>query len=39
VLRVEDAPGASYYLNGRRVAPAASGIRMTGSRNQVLVVR
>ena len=39
VLRVEDAAGASYYLNGRRVAPAASGIRMTGSRNQVLVVR
>ena len=39
VLRAEAAAGARYYLNGRPVVPGASGIRMTGSRNHVLVVR
>jgi hypothetical protein len=39
VLRAEDAPGARYYLNGRPVAPGPSGIRMTGGRNHLLVVR
>lgn len=32
------APGATYYLNGRPVVPSSSGIRMTGTRNRVLVV-
>ena len=37
--RRKTAAGARYYLNGRPVVPGPSGIRMTGSRNQVLVVR
>jgi hypothetical protein len=37
VLRVKDVPGARYYLNGRPVAFAAAGIRMTGKKNHVLV--
>ena len=37
VLRVKDVPGASYYLNGRPVAFAAVGIRMTGKKNHVLI--
>jgi glycogen debranching enzyme len=38
-LRSGDSPGARYYLNGRPVVPGASGIQMTGVRNQVLAVR
>jgi hypothetical protein len=38
-LQAEGSPGARYYLNGRPVSPGPAGIRMTGSRNRVLVVR
>ena len=31
--------GGRYYLNGKPVVPEASGIRMTGTRNHVLVVQ
>ena len=37
VLRVKDVPGARYYVNGRPVAFTATGIRMTGKKNRVLV--
>jgi glycogen debranching enzyme len=37
MLRTEDSPGARHYLNGRRIVPSDSGIRMTGRRNQVVV--
>jgi glycogen debranching enzyme len=30
--------GATYYLNGASVSPSAGGIRMSGTRNQLLVV-
>jgi len=33
------APGARYYLNGRPVSVDASGIRMSGRKNHVLVVQ
>jgi hypothetical protein len=39
VLMERDAPGGKYYLNGRPVERDASGIRMTGRKNHVLVVR
>jgi glycogen debranching enzyme len=39
LLAEEGAPGAAYYLNGKRVAPSSLGVRMTGARNVVLVVR
>ena len=39
VLQPEGSSGARYYLNGRPVSPEPAGIRMTGSRNRVLVVR
>jgi hypothetical protein len=38
-LQPPDSAGARYYLNGRPVSPGPAGIRMTGSRNRVLVVR
>jgi len=39
LLAPGDTTGARYYLNGKPVVPDASGIRMTGRRNRVLVVR
>jgi glycogen debranching enzyme len=39
VLAGDEAAGATYYLNGRSVVPSSSEIRMTGTRNRVLVVR
>jgi glycogen debranching enzyme len=39
VLKGKALPGARYYLNGRPVAFTASGIRMSGRKNQVLVVQ
>ena len=39
VLKGDAAPGAKYYLNGRLVPFDSSGIRMSGRRNRVLVVR
>ncbi len=39
VLKGKDLPGAKYYLNGRRVSFTSSGIRMSGRKNHVLVVR
>ena len=33
----EGAPGMTYDVNGRRVVPGASGVRMTGTRNRVVV--
>jgi hypothetical protein len=39
VLMERDSPGGRYYLNGRQVDRGPYGIRMTGRRNQVLVVR
>jgi hypothetical protein len=39
VLKVEDSPGAKYYLNGRPVAFSSSGIRMSGRKNDLLVVQ
>jgi glycogen debranching enzyme len=38
VLRGTEIPGAAYYLNGRPVSFTASGIRMTGRKNHLLVV-
>jgi glycogen debranching enzyme len=38
VLKGESVPGAKYYLNGQPVSANASGIRMSGRKNQVLVV-
>jgi glycogen debranching enzyme len=38
-LQPPDSAGARFYLNGRPVSPGPAGIRMTGSRNRVLVVR
>jgi hypothetical protein len=38
VLKGNSLPGAKYYLNGRPVSFTSSGIRMSGRRNQVLVV-
>ena len=39
VLRPAASAGARYYLNGRPVFPSPSGIRMTGTRNHVVVAR
>jgi len=38
VFKDKAQPGARYYLNGRPVAFSASGIRMAGKKNRVLVV-
>jgi glycogen debranching enzyme len=38
VLKGKALPGAKYYLNGRPVAFTSSGIRMSGRKNQVLVI-
>jgi glycogen debranching enzyme len=35
----DSTPGATYHLNGKPVAASGEGIRMTGRRNRVLVVR
>lgn len=39
VLKGDAAPGARYYLNGRLVPLDSNGLRMSGRRNRVLVVR
>ena len=39
VLKLKDAPGAGYYVNGRAVPYSPSGILMRGRTNRVLVVR
>ena len=39
VLDEKRPSGGRYYLNGKPVVPEASGIRMTGTRNHVLVVQ
>jgi glycogen debranching enzyme len=39
VLRPEETTGARYIVNGRRVSPGPSGIRLTGRRNRVVVVQ
>ncbi|MEA2713423.1 MAG: hypothetical protein QOK27_1384, partial [Gemmatimonadales bacterium] len=38
VLKGNPLPGAKYYLNGSPVSFTSSGIRMSGKRNQILVV-
>jgi glycogen debranching enzyme len=38
VLKAEQSPGATYYLNGKPVTADSSGIRMSGRKNHVLVV-
>jgi len=38
IVRADTAAGAKYYLNGAPIAPTASGIRMSGTRNHLLVV-
>lgn len=38
VLKLQDSPGARYFLNGSPVTLPPSGIRMTGRENRVLVV-
>jgi len=38
VLRGKALPGANYFLNGKPIAFASSGIRMGGRRNRVLVI-
>jgi hypothetical protein len=38
VLKVRDTPGVRYYVNGRPVPFSPSGFRMSGRKNQVLVV-
>jgi glycogen debranching enzyme len=38
ILKGKALPGARYYLNGRPVAFTSSGIRMSGRKNQVVVV-
>ena len=38
VLNGDGAPG-SYYLNGKPVAASSQGVRMTGTRNRLLVAR
>jgi glycogen debranching enzyme len=38
VLKGAALVGAKYYLNGRPVAPDSSGIRMSGTKNRVLMV-
>ncbi|HLB08338.1 MAG TPA: hypothetical protein VK617_02310 [Gemmatimonadaceae bacterium] len=38
VLRGTELPGIKYYLNGRPVAFTASGIRMSGRKNHLLLV-
>jgi glycogen debranching enzyme len=39
VLEDEEGPKAAYYLNGKRVEGSGAGVRMTGVKNRVLVVR
>ena len=38
VLKEKPMPGARFYLNGKPVVPDSTGLRMTGRRNQVLIV-
>jgi len=38
IVRADTAAGAKYYLNGAPVAPTVAGIRMSGTRNHLLVV-
>jgi glycogen debranching enzyme len=38
VLKPEQSPGATYYLNGKPVTADSLGIRMSGRKNHVLVV-
>ncbi len=38
VLKVKEVAGARYYLNGKPVAHTASGIRMSGRKNELLVI-
>ncbi len=38
IVRADTAAGAKYYLDGAPVAPTASGIRMSGTRNHLLMV-
>jgi hypothetical protein len=38
VLKPEQSPGATYYLNGKPVTADSAGIRMSGRKNHVLVV-
>jgi hypothetical protein len=39
VLKGKPVTGAKYYLNGRPVAFPASGLRMSGRKNHLLVVQ
>jgi glycogen debranching enzyme len=39
VFKGKDLPSAKYYLNGRPVSIASSGIRMSGKKNRILVVQ
>jgi hypothetical protein len=39
ILKAPEVAGASYYLNGRAVPFSASGIRMSGRKNLLLVTR
>jgi hypothetical protein len=39
ILKTAEIPGAKYYLNGRSVSFVPSGIRMSGRRNLLLVLR
>jgi len=38
IVKMDTSAGAKYYLNGSSVGPTASSIRMSGTRNQLLVV-
>jgi Bacterial alpha-L-rhamnosidase 6 hairpin glycosidase domain len=37
VLKPNGSPDARYFLNGKPTAPSASGIRMTGKKNRLLI--
>ena len=39
ILRGDALSSAEYYLNGRRVSATSAGIRMSGRKNHLLVVR
>ena len=38
VLKLKQVSGAKYYLNGKPMAHTASGIRMSGRKNELLVI-
>jgi hypothetical protein len=38
ILKLKASPNATYYLNGKEVSLPTSGLRMSGRKNQVLVV-